>query len=106
MRELRSFGSVRDEGREVLVYSEFRCALLCLAGPNAAGAMRILSIKSELNFRLLRYEPGGREFECLRARQNFVVMRLRPFPIVPYGVFVALSGAEAQAFLYKQFVCN
>jgi len=40
MRELRSFGSVRDEGREVLVYSEFRCALLCSVVPNATGAGR------------------------------------------------------------------
>jgi len=69
MRELRSFGSVRDEGREVLVYSEFRCALLCSVVPNATGATRKLLIKSRLNFQRLRYEPGGREFESLRARQ-------------------------------------
>ena len=58
MRELRSFGSVRDEGRKVLVYSEFRCALLCLVVPNATGATRILSIESKLNFRLLPTNQG------------------------------------------------
>jgi hypothetical protein len=69
MRELRSFGSVRDEGREILVYSEFRCALLCSVVPNATGATRILLTKSMLSFNGASYEPGGREFESLRARQ-------------------------------------
>ena len=47
----------------------FRSALLCSVVPNATGAARILLIKSKLNFQWLRYEPGGREFESLRARQ-------------------------------------
>jgi len=47
----------------------FGCALLCSVVPNATGATRILLIKSKLNFQSLRYEPGGREFESVRARQ-------------------------------------
>ena len=47
----------------------FRSALLCSVVPNATDATRILLIKSKLNFQSLRYEPGGREFESLRARQ-------------------------------------
>jgi hypothetical protein len=37
--------------------------------PNATGATRNLLVKSKLNFHGASYEPGGREFESLRARQ-------------------------------------
>ena len=55
--------------RSLRDFCVFRCALLCSVVPNATGATRKLLIKSKLNFQSLRYEPGGREFESLRARQ-------------------------------------
>ena len=56
--------------RSLRDFCVFRCALLCSVVPIATGATRILLIKSRLNFQWLRYDPGGREFESLRARQQ------------------------------------
>ena len=46
----------------------FGRALLCSVVPHATGAPRNWLIKSKLYFHGASYEPGGREFESLRAR--------------------------------------
>jgi len=72
MRELRSFGSVRDEGREVLVYSETRSCSVVLGGAKCNGRHAESLIKSKLYSYGASHKPGARDFSALQARQFLI----------------------------------
>jgi hypothetical protein len=47
------------------------CALLCSVVPNATGATQFSRLRSIRYESLVSYEPRGREFESLQARQLY-----------------------------------
>jgi hypothetical protein len=62
----------------------------CSVVPNATGATRIWLMKSMVQKSESSYEPGGREFESLRARQ------ILDCPFESRAAFCAQSGARAR----------
>jgi hypothetical protein len=72
MRELRSFGSVRGEGSNVLAYSESRGVFLCFVVLFAIGATRQLFDFAQVEFLLMLPNCGGVRTSAQHSLRGFL----------------------------------